>query len=117
MLIHLRLKQATVKIMPQQHFCSHLFLLYTGERTINVPVKHAGTHHQQLLRKLGKEQKILSRRVLVAKKAGRKLLESKNYQKQCLKTAKIHENIANKRRDFLNKISAEFVLYRLIIHV
>ena len=59
--------------------------------------------------KLAKEQKILSRRALVAKKLGRKLSESKNYQKQRIKVAKIHEKIANKRNDFLNKLSTEII--------
>jgi len=40
---------------------------------------------KQLSDKLAKEQKILSRRALAAKKAGRKLSESKNYQKQRVK--------------------------------
>lgn len=62
-----------------------------------------------LSRKLAKEQKILSRRALVAKKSGRKLADCKNYQKQRLKVANIHEKIANKRKDFLNKLSAEII--------
>lgn len=62
-----------------------------------------------LSKRLAKEQKILSRRALLAKKAGRPLSESKNYQKQRVKIAKIHKKIANKRRDFLNKLSKELV--------
>ena len=60
-------------------------------------------------RKLAKEQKILSRRALVAKKSGRNLSDSKNYQKQRLKVAKIHEKITNMRRDFLHKLSTYLV--------
>ena len=59
----------------------------------------------QLSKKLAKEQKILSRRALTARSEGRKLSDSKNYQKQRLKVAKIHEKIANQRKDFLNKLS------------
>lgn len=62
-----------------------------------------------LSKKLAKEQKILSRRALIAKKSGRKLSESRNYQKQRIKVAKIHEKIANKRKDFLNKLSTEII--------
>ena len=62
-----------------------------------------------LSKKLAKEQKILSRRALVAKKSGKKLSESMNYQKQRIKVAKIHEKIANKRKDFLNKLSIEII--------
>ena len=60
-------------------------------------------------KKLAKEQKILSRRVLVAKKEGRKLSDGKNYQKQRIKVARIHEKIANMRRDFLHKLSTNLV--------
>ena len=63
----------------------------------------------QLSKKLVKEQKILSRRGLLAKKAGRKLSDSKNYQKQRMKVAKIHEKIANQRKDFLNKLSTTLI--------
>lgn len=62
-----------------------------------------------LSKKLAKEQKILSRRALAAQKTGRKLSDSKNYQKQRMKVAKIHEKIANQRKDFLNKISTYLV--------
>ena len=63
----------------------------------------------QLSKKLAKEQKILSRRALEAKKANRKLSESNNYQKQRIKVAKIHEKIVNMRRDFLHKLSTNLV--------
>ena len=63
----------------------------------------------RLSKKLAKEQKILSRRALVAKKEGRKLSDSKNYQKQRMKVAKIHEKIANQRKDFLNKLSTNLI--------
>ena len=63
----------------------------------------------QLSKKLAKEQKILSRRALAAKKANRKLSESNNYQKQRIKVAKIHEKIVNMRRDFLHKLSTNLV--------
>ena len=63
----------------------------------------------KLSKKLAKEQKLLSRRALAAKKEGRKLSNSKNYQKQRMKVAKIHEKIANMRRDFLHKLSTNLV--------
>ena len=82
---------------------SDFAILSTGEKIKNERFL------KQLSQKLGKEQRILSRRALIAKKSGRKLLESKNYQKQRLKVAKIHEKITNKRRDFLHKLSTELV--------
>ena len=55
--------------------------------------------------KLKREQRKLSKRFLVAKKSNKKLSEAKNYQKQRVKVAKIHEKIMNMRTDFLNKLS------------
>ena len=62
-----------------------------------------------LSKKLAKEQKILSRRGLLAKKKGVKLSESSNYQKQKLKVARLHEKIANQRKDFLHKLSTNLI--------
>lgn len=62
-----------------------------------------------LSKKLAKEQKILSRRGLLAKQRGVKLSETSNYQKQRLKVARLHEKIANMRRDFLHKLSTHLV--------
>lgn len=59
--------------------------------------------------KLRKEQKILSRRMEVAKQNNIPLSEAKNYQKQKVKVAKIHEKIKNQRTDFLQKLSTEIV--------
>jgi hypothetical protein len=58
---------------------SDFAILSTGEKIGNERFL------KQLSDKLAKEQKILSRRALAAKKAGRKLSESKNYQKQRVK--------------------------------
>ena len=82
---------------------SDFAILSTGEKIGN------RRFFTQLSKKLAKEQKILSRRALVAKKEGRKLSDSKNYQKQRMKVAKIHEKIANQRKDFLNKLSTALI--------
>ena len=82
---------------------SDFAILSTGEKIGNERFL------KQLSEKLAKEQKILSRRALAAKKAGRKLSASKNYQKQRVKVAKIHEKIVNMRRDFLHKLSIYLV--------
>ena len=60
-------------------------------------------------KKLVKEQKILSRRMEQARKDGKKLFEAKNYQKQKRKVACIHEDITNKRNDYLHKISTDII--------
>ena len=82
---------------------SDFAILSTGEKIGNKRFLN------RLSKKLAKEQKILSRRALVAKKAGRKLSDSKNYQKQRMKVARIHEKIANQRKDFLNKLSTTLI--------
>ena len=82
---------------------SDFAILSTGEKVGNPRL------FNQLSQKLAKEQRSLSRKALAAKKAGRKLSDSKNYQKQRVKVAEIHEKIANKRRDFLHKLSTAIV--------
>ena len=54
-----------------------------------------------LSKKLAREQKVLSRKAHLAKKKGRKLSDCRNYQKQKLKVARIHETISNQRRDLI----------------
>lgn len=60
-------------------------------------------------KKLKREQRKLSRRALLAKKKGIPLSEAKNYQKQKLKVARLHEKVMNQRTDFLNKLSTEII--------
>lgn len=72
---------------------------------------------RKMERKLAEEQKILSRRAEQAKRDGRKLSESKNYQKQRVKVARIHERISNARTDFLQKASTEIVKNHDIIGI
>ncbi|MDN3397251.1 IS200/IS605 family element RNA-guided endonuclease TnpB [Psychrobacter sp. APC 3426] len=55
--------------------------------------------------KLAREQKILAKRRAVAKANQRKLSDSRNYQKQKVKVAKVYEKITNIRKDFLHKLS------------
>ena len=71
-------------------------VLSTGEKIENLKFS------KQLEDKLKREQRKLSKRFLIAKKSNKKLSEAKNYQKQRIKVAKIHEKIMNKRTDFLN---------------
>ncbi|MGP5058712.1 IS200/IS605 family element RNA-guided endonuclease TnpB [Psychrobacter celer] len=59
--------------------------------------------------KLAREQKILAKRREVAKADQRKLSESRNYQKQKLKVAKVYEKITNIRKDFLHKLSFNLI--------
>jgi len=81
----------------------HFVILSTGEKVDNPKFLTS------LSKKLAKEQKVLSRRGLLAKKKGHKLSDCRNYQKQKVKVARLHEKISNQRRDFLNKLSIELV--------
>ena len=82
---------------------SHFAMLSTGEKIKNPRFL------KKFSKKLAKEQKILSRRALVAKQSGKKLSESMNYQKQRLKVARLHEKISNQRRDFLHQLSTHLI--------
>ncbi|WP_296243379.1 MULTISPECIES: IS200/IS605 family element RNA-guided endonuclease TnpB [unclassified Psychrobacter] len=63
----------------------------------------------KLQHKLAREQKILARRRVVANAQQRKLSDSRNYQKQRIKVAKIYEQITNSRTDFLHKLSFNLI--------
>ena len=63
----------------------------------------------KLQHKLAREQKILAKRRAVAKVANRKLSDSRNYQKQKFKVAKVYEQITNSRTDFLHKLSFNLI--------
>ena len=59
--------------------------------------------------KLARAQKVLAKRRAAAKADQRKLSESRNYQKQKLKVAKVYEKITNTRKDFLHKLSFNII--------
>jgi putative transposase len=60
-------------------------------------------------KKLKREQRKLSRRALNAKNKGISLLDAKNYQKQKIKVARLHERIMNQRDESLNKLSTDII--------
>ena len=60
-------------------------------------------------KKLKREQRKLSRRALLAKKKNISIFEARNYQKQKIKVARLHEKVMNQRNDFLNKLSTEII--------
>ncbi len=60
-------------------------------------------------KQLAKFQQSLSRKQEKAKKDIRKLADSKNYQKNKLKVAKLHEHITNCRNDFLQKLTTKLI--------
>ena len=69
-------------------------------------IRDSERFYRSLEKRLVVEQRKLSRRLEVAKKHNRKLEECKNYQKQRVKVARIHEKIFNQRNDFLHKLSS-----------
>jgi len=79
------------------HFC----ITSTGEKIDNKKF------YRSLEKRLVIEQRKLSKRLEVAKKHNRKLDDCKNYQKQRVKVARIHEQIANQRNNFLHQLSSK----------
>lgn len=66
-------------------------------------------YYRNTKNKLAKAQRVLSRRARRAKAEGKRLADAKNYQKQKKIVAKIHQDIKNKRRTFLDKVSITLV--------
>ena len=81
----------------------HFAILSSGEKIQNPRFLISAS------KKLKREQKILSRRGLLAKRRGKSLNDCMNYQKQRIKVARLHEKIQNQRRDFLSKLSTHLI--------
>lgn len=74
-------------------------------------------YFRKMEKKLAKEQKILSRRKEMSMNRKCPLVDARNYQKQKVKVARIHERIVNARTDYLHKISTEIVKNHDIIGI
>lgn len=66
-------------------------------------------YYRTIKDKLAKEQRILARRRRRAKKEGRPLRDSKNYQKQRLLVAKLHAKVMDQRHNFLQQLSTTLI--------
>lgn len=78
---------------------SNLVTLSNGEKT--PPLKSLKKSEKELAR----QQRKLSKKKIRLKRQNKRLSEAKNYQKQRIKVAKIHQKIANQRKDYLHKLS------------
>lgn len=82
---------------------SHFAVMSDGNKVENLRFVRG------LDKKLKREQRKMSRRALLAKADKKPLREAKNYQKQRIIVARIHEKIAHQRGDFLHKLSTEII--------
>lgn len=80
------------------------FCIFSNGEKISNP-----KYYTSLQDKLVREQRKLSRMQRLALDQNKKLEDCKNYQKQKLKVARVHEKIANKRTDFLQKLTSDIV--------
>jgi putative transposase len=60
-------------------------------------------------KRLRRQQKSQSRKYEAAKREKRDLKDSKNYQKQCVKVAKVHQKTRRIREDWLHKLTTDIV--------
>ncbi len=78
--------------------------------------RHKTCRYPELERKRLIWEHNLARRRRLAKEKGIKLSDAKNYQKAKQKVAQYHQKIANKRKDYLHKVSKQMVeTYDLIV--
>lgn len=82
---------------------SELAVLSNGKRFLN------GKEQRKLQKKLSKLDRKLSRQREQAKKDGRKLSESKNYQKTLLRRNRLYAKVRHRRQDWLHKATTELV--------
>ena len=88
------------------------FAILSDRKIYNTP-----NYFRTFEKKLAKAQRILSRRKERAIRQKRALPEAKNYQKQRIKVARIHEKIKNSRTDYLQKISTDVIKNHDIIGI
>ena len=94
------LVEQEIKELPKNEFAVGIDLGLTDFVATSDGIKYSNPKWlRKSLNKLAKEQRKLSR-----KKVG-----SKNRNKQRIKVAKLHEKIANQRKDFLHKLSSELI--------
>lgn len=94
------LVEQEIKELPKNEFVVGVDLGLTDFAITSDGIKYSNPRYlRKLLNKLAKEQRKLSK-----KKNG-----SKNRNKQKMKVAKLHEKIANQRKDFLHKLSFELI--------
>lgn len=65
--------------------------------------------YRKSLKRLKKLQRQMSRRQARAKKEGRKLAKSQNYQKSRLQVSRLQRRVRNQREDFLQKLSTAYI--------
>lgn len=66
-------------------------------------------HLNQAKKKLKREQRKLSKQSDRLKQQDKKLSDGKNYQKQRVKVAKLHQKVANQRKDFIHKLTSMLI--------
>ncbi|MQS52102.1 RNA-guided endonuclease InsQ/TnpB family protein [Companilactobacillus mishanensis] len=77
--------------------------------TSNGDVVENPRYYRKNKKRLAKQQRILSRKQLRAKKEHRRLLDSKNYQKQRVIVAQLHNEVCNRRTNFLHDTSTALI--------
>ena len=82
---------------------THFLIMSDGTKVDN------NKYFAKTYKSLAKEQRKLSHRARLAKEQNIKLNDAKNYQKQKLKVARLHEKVKNQRSDFLNKLSTDVI--------
>ena len=104
------LVETEVEILPKTNRSTGIDVGITDLATLSDGTTYANPGFLRTLEnKLEREQRKLSRRYEQAKKDKKPLHEAKNYQKQRVKVALIHEKIKNVRTDYLHKVSTEIV--------
>lgn len=99
-----------IKELPKTNKCIGIDLGVKDFATLSDNTKIANLKlSKEYDNKLKREQRKLSRRCKFAKDKGKKLSDSKNYQKQKKKVAKIYNKIKNRRKDFINKLSTKII--------
>lgn len=104
------LSKEDIKPLPKTHSAIGIDLGLESLMTLSDGTKIEHPHYiKKQIAKLKREQRKLSRRLRQAKQDGKALKDAKNYQKQRIKVAKIHEKIANQRMYQIDRMTTEII--------
>ncbi|WP_160112655.1 RNA-guided endonuclease TnpB family protein [Salicibibacter kimchii] len=100
---HIEPKEKTISAVGIDLGIADFAILSTGRKVDNNQLTRT------MEKKLAREQRKLARRGLEAKRRDVSLDQAKNYQKQKIKAARLHEQVTNHRLDFLHKRSTDII--------
>ena len=104
------LTEEIIKPLPKTHSSIGIDLGLTDFAILSDGVRINNPYFtKRQAQKLAREQRKLSKRALLAKANGIRFSDAKNYQRQKIIVARLHQKVVDQRQDFQNKLSTDLI--------